>query len=105
MTTSTSSTPQPDLVDVLQRRREYCRAMLELSRQQQELITGGQFSELIQLIARKQRVLEELTELGQAFGGIVNHWKAIRDQLAHWLPKEAAPEFKAKSERSRVRAK
>ena len=31
--------------------------------------------------------------------------KAIRDQLANWLPKEAAPEFKAKSERSRVRAK
>jgi hypothetical protein len=31
--------------------------------------------------------------------------KAIRDQLARWLPKEAAPEFKAKSERFRVRAK
>ncbi len=31
-----------------------------------------------------------------------NH-KATRDQLARWLPKEAAPEFKAKSERSRVR--
>ncbi len=31
--------------------------------------------------------------------------KAIRDQLSDWLPKEAAPEFKAKSERSRVRAK
>ena len=29
--------------------------------------------------------------------------KAIRDQLVRWLPKEAAPEFKAKSERSRVR--
>jgi hypothetical protein len=27
--------------------------------------------------------------------------KAIRDQLARWLPKQAAPEFKAKSERSR----
>ena len=31
--------------------------------------------------------------------------KVIRDQLARWLPKEAAPEFKARSERSRVRAK
>ncbi len=31
--------------------------------------------------------------------------KAKRDQLARWLPKEAAPEFKAKSERDRVRAK
>jgi arylsulfatase A-like enzyme len=31
--------------------------------------------------------------------------KATRDQLARWLPKKAAPEFKARSERSRVRAK
>jgi arylsulfatase A-like enzyme len=31
--------------------------------------------------------------------------KPIRDRLARWLPKTAAPEFKAKSERSRVRAK
>lgn len=31
-------------------------------------------------------------------------YKVIRNQLARWLPKKAAPEFKAKSERSRVRA-
>lgn len=30
--------------------------------------------------------------------------KAKRDQLARWLPEEAAPEFKARSERDRVRA-
>lgn len=29
--------------------------------------------------------------------------KAIRDKLARWLPKNAAPEFKANSERNRVR--
>ena len=31
--------------------------------------------------------------------------QAIWDQLARWLPKDAAPEFKARSERSRVRVK
>jgi arylsulfatase A-like enzyme len=31
--------------------------------------------------------------------------KEIRDQLAKWLPKKAVPEFKAKSERSRVSRK
>ncbi|MDB4614401.1 sulfatase [bacterium] len=31
--------------------------------------------------------------------------KAKRDQLARWLPENAAPEFKTKSERSRARAK
>ena len=28
--------------------------------------------------------------------------KAIRDQLARWLPKKAAPEFKVNSERFRL---
>lgn len=85
MTTSTqqpASKQQPDLLDVLQRRREYCRAMLELSRRQIDLINEGNFAELLQLIAQKQRVLEHLSELGQTFGGIVNFWKSERDRLA-----------------------
>lgn len=36
--------------------------------------------------------------------GAPNH-KATRDQLAKWLPKKAEPEFKTKSERSRLRKK
>jgi len=32
-------------------------------------------------------------------------YKATRDQLANWIPEDAAPEFKAKSERSRNRRK
>lgn len=75
------SSQQPDLLDVLQRRREYCRAMLELSRRQVGLIDDGNFTELLQLIAQKQRVLEHLGELGRAFGGIVDFWKSVRDRL------------------------
>ena len=85
MTTATQqpdSTQQPDLLDVLQRRREYCRAMLELSRRQAGLIDDGNFTELLQLIAQKQRVLEDLADLGRSFGGIVDFWKSVRDRLA-----------------------
>lgn len=85
MTISTQqpdATQQPDLLDVLQRRREYCRAMLELSRRQTDLINDGNFTELLQLIAQKQRVLEHLSELGRTFGGIVNFWKSVRSRLA-----------------------
>jgi hypothetical protein len=85
MTTATQqpdSRQQPDLLDVLQRRREYCRAMLELSRRQVELIDDGNFTELLQLIAQKQRVLDHLAELGRSFGGIVDFWKSVRDRLA-----------------------
>lgn len=77
----TTDNSQPDLLSVLRRRREFARAMLELSRKQRELISQRQFSELVQLIAQKQQVLEHLTELGQAFGGIVAHWKSVRDQM------------------------
>ena len=80
-TPQTDSKPQPELLDVLQRRREYCRAMLELSRRQAALIDDGNFSELLQLIAQKQRVLEHLAELGRTFGGIVDFWKSVRDRL------------------------
>ncbi len=81
-TEPTDSRKQPDLLDVLQRRREYCRAMLELSRRQIGLIDDGNFTELLQLIAQKQRVLEHLAELGRSFGGIVDFWKTVRDRLA-----------------------
>lgn len=85
MTTATrqpDSKQQPDLLDVLQRRREFCRAMLELSRRQVGLIDDGNFTELLQLIAQKQRVLEHLAELGRSFGGIVDFWKSVRDRLS-----------------------
>jgi hypothetical protein len=78
----TDSKHQTDLLDVLQRRREYCRAMLELSRRQTGLIDDENFAELLQLIVQKQRVLEHLAELGQTFGGIVDFWKSARDRLA-----------------------
>ena len=84
MTTNTQqadSKQQPGLLDALQRRREYCRAMLELSRRQSKLIDNGDYTELLQLIAQKQRVLEHLAESGQMFGGIVNYWKSIRERL------------------------
>jgi len=81
----TTATPQPDLLSVLRRRRELARAMLHLATRQQELISQQQFSELLQLIAQKQRVLEQLTELGQSFGGIVEHWRSVRDRLPQEL--------------------
>ena len=84
MTTATPQTDSkspPELLDVLQRRREYCRAMLELSRRQAALIDDGNFSELLQLIAQKQRVLEHLAELGRTFGGVVDFWKSVRGRM------------------------
>lgn len=76
------TTPQDNLISILRTRREYCRAMLELARHQQTLIAEDRNNELIQLIAKKQRVLEGLTSLAQKFGGLVDHWKSVRDSLS-----------------------
>lgn len=41
-------------------RRECCRALLELSREQQRLIDAADYSELIELLQVKQRLVDEL---------------------------------------------
>lgn len=70
-----------ELLRVLKSRREYCRAMTQLADEQQTLIDGNRTPELLQLIAQKQRVIDGLTELGAAFGGLAAYWKSVRDSL------------------------
>ena len=77
-----------ELLRVLKSRREYCRAMMQLAEEQQTLIDQNKTSELLQLIAQKQRVIDGLTELGRAFGGLSGYWKQIRDGLAAALRAE-----------------
>ncbi len=71
-----------NLIDVLRKRCECCQAMLELSRCQQTLIHENRMSELLQVIAKGQRVLADLTALGQEFGGLSAHWKSVRHTLS-----------------------
>ena len=77
----TTSIQTDELLRVLKSRREYCRAMMQLADEQQTLIETNRTSELLQLIAQKQRVIDGLTQLGQAFGGLAVYWKQIRDGL------------------------
>jgi hypothetical protein len=71
-----------NLIDVLRKRCECCRAILELSQCQQTLIHESRMSELLQVIAKKQRVLADLNSLGQEFGGLPAHWKSVRHTLS-----------------------
>ncbi len=77
-----------ELLRVLKSRREYCRAMTQLADEQQTLINENRTSQLLQLIAQKQRVIDGLAELWQAFGGLAAYWKQIRDGLAAELRAE-----------------
>lgn len=62
--------------------------MLELSRRQRILIEEDRYTDLLQLIAQKQQVLGGLTEIGSFSGGIVEHWRGIRDSLAESVRRE-----------------
>ncbi len=74
-----------ELLRVLKSRREYCRAMMQLAEEQQVLIDQNRTAELLQVIAQKQRVIDGLTEMGAAFGGLAGYWRQIRDGLSSEL--------------------
>lgn len=70
-----------DLLTVLCTRREYSKALLHLAQEQQLLIEREQLDDLIQLIAKKQRVIGMMNELGQAQGGLGVWWRLTRDSM------------------------
>ena len=75
------------IAEHLRTRREYCRVLLDLSRRQQALIAERDFTELMAVIGRKQRVLGRLDALKQQHPTLVADWKAQRDQLPKPLRK------------------
>jgi hypothetical protein len=77
-----------ELLRVLKSRREYCRAMMQFADEQQTLIDQNRTAELLQLIAQKQRVINGLTEMAAAFGGLAAYWKQIRGGLGAGLRAE-----------------
>lgn len=70
-----------ELLTVLQTRREYSRALLHLAQEQHELIEQDRMAELIQAIAKKQRVIELMNDLGRSRGGIAIWWRLERQGL------------------------
>jgi len=83
MTTTTAS----DILDYLQRRREFCRTLLELSGRQRHFIAEGNYAELLSVVARKQRVLGRLEALKESQPESLRHWKQQRDHLEPALRK------------------
>lgn len=67
-----------DTTEHLRTRREYCRALLDLSRRQRAFIAERNYSELMSVIGRKQRVLGRLDALKQQHPTLVADWKSRR---------------------------
>jgi hypothetical protein len=70
-----------EFLRIFQTRRDYCQALLELSREQSDLIAADDYTQLLVLLGRKQRILGRMEELGQRQPQLWQHWRSERDQL------------------------
>jgi hypothetical protein len=65
-----------DYLTAFRARRECCRALLELSHEQQRLIDADDYDELVTLLEMKQHLVDELV------GGVDSPWKTWKQQRA-----------------------
>lgn len=70
-----------DLVDVFGTRHECCRALLQLSRRQRDLIAADDYTQLLAVLGQKQRLLGRLDELNRQHPDLRQQWRARRDSL------------------------
>lgn len=63
-------------------RRECCRALLELSREQQRFIAENDYDELITVLEMKQRLVDELAQTGTAA------WQSWKQNRADFVAAE-----------------
>lgn len=68
-------------LETFESRRDQCRALLELSREQEQLIAGGQYGDLLALLRRKQGILERIERQRRSHADVVSRWRLERDSL------------------------
>lgn len=79
-----ASCPSPFL-ELFTVRRDCCRTLLELSEQQPELIATDQYTQLLEVLHQKQRVLGRLDQWDAAHPELWPQWKQQRDTLPDGL--------------------
>ena len=68
-----------EILEILNRRRKHCRDLLNLSRQQNGVIHLSDYSQLMTILAQKQRVLGRLDEIKRRHPDLGQQWRALRD--------------------------
>ena len=82
-----------DFLTAFKTRRKFCRALLKLSRQQRALIDEDDYTQLLIILGRKQRILGHLEDLKKEHPGLLKCWKTgrsgidpeVRDDCEHIL--------------------
>lgn len=70
------------VIETLQRHLSIHRQLLELSRQQRDLITADDPQPLLALLADRQLLVDELTELNRVLVPLQSRWREYREQLS-----------------------
>ncbi|MDZ4686364.1 MAG: flagellar export chaperone FlgN [Planctomycetaceae bacterium] len=63
-------------------RREYCRALLDLSVEQQALVTAEDYPGLVELLNHKQQLLDALLDAGREPAALWQAWRTERDHMS-----------------------
>ena len=83
-----SSTRTIDPLEIFKTRREYCRSLLQMSQEQLGLVENNDYTQLLELLGRKQRLLGRLHELSGTHADVWTHWSELRGTIAPELRKE-----------------
>ncbi|MCA9017000.1 MAG: hypothetical protein KDA77_16830 [Planctomycetaceae bacterium] len=92
--TSAQMIDYPKLFSV---RLEYSKALLRLSFQQQELINQDDYSGLLDILGKKQRLLGQLDQYKKQLPALWEKWKSDREQLTA-AQREACEQILSESE-------
>jgi hypothetical protein len=82
------TTSKIDYLATFRTRRDRCRELLDLSNEQDSLIERDDYTGLLDVLGRKQRILSEFAEAKQNQPELLSHWKTERDALAPELRDE-----------------
>ena len=76
-----NGSPPFDFLRIFAAHRECCRRLLELSRDQDRLIVEDDYTQLLVVLGKKQKVLNQMEEFGKHRTQIQSLWKSQRDEL------------------------
>ena len=70
-----------NILQIMKTRRQHCRSLLAFSKQQRELIDTHDYTQLLTVLGKKQRILFRLDELKSRHPDFGREWQTQRDSL------------------------
>ncbi|MCC6681690.1 MAG: flagellar export chaperone FlgN [Phycisphaeraceae bacterium] len=69
------------MLPLLQQQRDGYVQLLEIGRDQSQLIQDGQPEQLLTLLSQRQKLIDDLARLGRRVAAVQDRWRQVSDQL------------------------